>query len=83
LPACSNWSSAGIANSFKDAVIPAKAGIHFDVAFFAISQSRSTWIPAFAGMTAFLEFSFPPVVRVFNKSRPVSSTETRRIGGGW
>jgi hypothetical protein len=37
-------------------VIPAKAGIHLDLAFLLESKSQATakskWIPAFAGMTA-------------------------------
>ena len=37
-----------------DVVIPAKAGIHFDLALslFALrSKAKSKWVPAFAGMT--------------------------------
>jgi hypothetical protein len=45
------------------AVIPAKAGIHFDFAvawFFDAkrkAKSRSKWIPAFAGMTNAIGFA--------------------------
>jgi len=36
----------------KPAVIPAQAGIHFDL---GLETRKSRWIPAFAGMTTFFQ----------------------------
>jgi hypothetical protein len=48
------WSTALVATlqQLTSVVIPAKAGIHFG---HSSNKTRSTWIPAFAGMTSHLK----------------------------